>query len=52
MVSVINFAGGGPTGVLMSLQDGDLVAGSLKECLQGVLRMYLVWPHTCRVRVN
>lgn len=52
MISAINCGGGGPTCVLMRLQEGLLVVESRKECRQAVLRAYWSWPQTWMVRVN
>lgn len=44
--------GGGSVLALISLQEGVLVVGSVKECAQGILKVYWLWPQTCRVQVN
>lgn len=52
MVSAINCKGGGPTRVLMRLQEGVSVVVSWKKCSQDVFRTYWSWPQTCMVLVN
>lgn len=52
MVPAINCEGGGPTWVLMRLQEGVLVVVLWKEFSQDVFRTYWSWPQTCMVLVN